>query len=152
MPEPFQTQSGEAPICLGINICNEIIIDARTNNKSLISCFNGIVAQQLPATHHRMFIMASVTNVFQNTDILISMRDPEYREMIPFHAQITASDPLAVHDLIVEVHNLQLALPGTYFVDVIYKEMLLAERRFLVQIVAPQSQPPRGFPSGNTPA
>lgn len=138
MPDNPLAPGNEAPICLAINICNEVIVDARTNNKSLISCFNGIVSQSLPAMHPRMFIMASLTNVFANSEILISARDPNYAEIMQFRAQIAASDPLAVHDLIVEVHNLQLPLAGTYFVDVIYNEKLLAERRFIVQIMSPQ--------------
>ncbi len=152
-------QPSELPVCLAINICNEVIVDARTNNKSLISCFNGIVSQSLPAMHPRMFIMASLTNVFANSEIIISARDPNYTEIMQFRAQIAASDPLAVHDLIVEVHNLQLPFAGTYFVDVIHNETLLAERRFIVQIVPPQQQqqpgqppmPPQGNP-GQLPA
>ncbi len=135
MPSNGQQIDNEAPICLAINICNEVIVDARTNNKSLISCFNGIVTQSLPATHPRMFIMASLTNVFANSEITISARDPNYQEIMQFRAQIAASDPLAVHDLIVEVHNLQIPIGGTYFVDVLYQEKLLAERRFIVQVM-----------------
>jgi hypothetical protein len=149
MPETPRLENNECPVCLAINICNEVIVDARTNNKSLISCFNGIVTQQLPAMHPRMFIMVSVTNVFQNADITISARDPQYNEVMQFKAHISASDPFAVHDLIVEVHNLQLPLPGTYFVDVIYNETLLSERRFIVQLMPPQ-RPQPGFP-GQTP-
>jgi hypothetical protein len=145
MPETPNLLNSESPICLAINICNEVIVDARSNNKSLISCFNGIVTQQLPAMHPRMFIVASITNVFQDSDVIISARDPQYNEILQFQAHIAAGDPLAVHDLIVEVHNLQLPFPGTYFVDVIYKEELLSERRFIVQFVPqPGSQP--GFP------
>jgi hypothetical protein len=139
---PQRPNSAEGPICLAINICNEVIVDARTNNKSLISCFNGIVAQSVPAVHPRLFIMASLTNVFANSDFTISGRDPNYQEIMQFKAQIAASDPLAVHDLIVEVHNFALPLAGTYFIDVIYNEQLLAERRFLVQVPPPQQQPP----------
>jgi hypothetical protein len=126
-------------VCLAINICNEVIVDARTNNKSLISCFNGVATSVLPAVHPRMFIMASITNVFQATEITISARDPNYNEIMQFRAPIQAADPLAVHDLIVEVQNLQLPLAGTYFVDVIVEEKLLSERRFLVQYVPQQN-------------
>ena len=132
-------------MCLAIVICNEVIVDARSNNKSLISCFNGIVAQQLPAMHPRMFIMASLTNVSHEADIVISARDPAYNEVIQFRAHIAASDPYAVHDLIVEVHNLQLPSAGTYIVDVIHEEILLSERRFIVQLMPTQRQQP-GFP------
>lgn len=139
MPEnPQQPKNGESPVCLAINICNEVIVDARTNNKSLISCFNGIVAQSIPAVHPRMFIMVSLTNVFANTEFTISARDPNYAEVMQFKAQIAASDPIAVHDLMIEVQNFNLPLAGTYFVDVLQGDTLLSERRFLVQLAPPQ--------------
>src|SRR5919198_1052031 len=52
----------ESPSCVAIVICNEVIEDKWTNNKTLVGLFNSIAAPGLPAHHHRMFIMVSLTD------------------------------------------------------------------------------------------
>ena len=52
----------EKPTCIAIIICNEVIEDKRTNNKTLVSLFNGISTPSLPAAHPRLFVMASFTS------------------------------------------------------------------------------------------
>jgi hypothetical protein len=131
-PDPVDRES---PICLAVIICNDIIVDSRTNNKTLVSCFNGVAVNALPAMHPRLFILASITNIFSDAEIVISGRDPNYNELMQFRAKIAGSDPLAVHDLLVEVQNFALPSAGTYFFDILHNEKLLAERRMLVQVV-----------------
>ena len=49
-------------MCVALIICDDVIEDRRTGNKSLIGLFNGIGAGQLPAVHPRMYLVASVTS------------------------------------------------------------------------------------------
>ena len=44
------------------------------------------------------------------------------------------SDPLAVHDVVVEVRNLPIEEEGTYFVDFLIAGEQAVSRRFSVQI------------------
>src|SRR4029450_1227465 len=52
----------EKPFCIAIIICNEVIEDKATSNKTLVSIFNTIGTPGLPCQHPRMFVMASFTD------------------------------------------------------------------------------------------
>ncbi len=53
-------QAREKPICVSLIICNEVIEDKRSGNKTLVGLFNSVMAPALPVVHPRMFVMASL--------------------------------------------------------------------------------------------
>lgn len=124
----------EKPLCIAIIICNEIIEDKRTGNKTLVSLFNGIATAQVPATHPRMFLMASLTSGLGTWSFSFRITGPSGREIMRMQDSAHFADPLGVHDLIVELRNLPLAEEGVYFVDLLIGETPMANRRFKVQV------------------
>ena len=115
-------------------ICNEIIEDKRTSNKTLVSLFNSVGVPALPATHPRLFLMASLTNLREDLPVVFSVKGPSGREVLRVNGQAgSGRDPLAVVDLVVEVLGLPLAEEGVHFVDVLSGDSLLGSRRFNVQ-------------------
>ena len=52
----------ERPFCIAIVICNEVIEDKTTSNKTLVSIFNTIGTPGVPCQHPRMYVMASLTD------------------------------------------------------------------------------------------
>ena len=113
--------SSDQPVCVAIIICNEIIEDKRTSNKTLVSLFNSVGVPALPATHPRLFLMASLTNLRDDLPIVFSVKGPSGREVLRVNGQAgSGRDPLAVVDLVVEVLGLPLAEEGVHFVDVLY--------------------------------
>jgi hypothetical protein len=141
-PLPQQPRAKERPICVALIICNEVIEDKRTGNKTLVSLFNGIATGQLPATHPRMYLMASLTSGLGTWEFSFRITSPGGREILRMQNTLHFSDPLAVHDLIVELRNLPLEEEGVYFVDLLMDETPMANRRFNVQVVAENVQPP----------
>ena len=126
--------SSDQPVCVAIVICNEIIEDKRTSNKTLVSLFNSIGVASLPATHPRLFLMASLTNLREEMPICFSIKGPSGREILRVNGGATSGgDPLAVIDLIVEVLGLSIQEEGVHFVDVLTGDKLLGSRRFSVQ-------------------
>ena len=125
----------EQPLCIAVVICNEIIEDKRTNNKSLISLFNSIGVQRLPAVHPRMFLMASLTNGTGAYVLTFKITGPSGLEIAKFEVEAMFSSPLGVVDYVVEIQNLQLNEEGTYFVDVMSGNHPLGHRRFNVNML-----------------
>ena len=125
--------SSDQPICVAIIICNEIIEDKRTSNKTLVSLFNSIGVSSLPATHPRLFLMASLTNLRDELPISVSIKSHTGQEILRINGKADGEgDPLAVIDLIVEVLGLSLQEEGVHFVDIMTGDRLLGSRRFSV--------------------
>jgi len=125
--------SSDKPICVAIIICNEIIEDKRTSNKTLVSLFNSIGVPSLPATHPRLFLLASLTNLREELPIGFSIKSPSGHELLRIDGRASnGGDPLGVIDLVVEVLGLTLGEEGVHFVDVISGDTLLGSRRFTV--------------------
>lgn len=125
--------SSDKPICVSIVICNEVIEDKRTSNKTLVSLFNSIGVPGLPATHARFFIMASLTNLREDLPLAISIKSHSGLEILRVNgAAVGGGDPLAVIDLVVEVLGLSIQEEGVHFVDVLCGDALLGSRRFSV--------------------
>jgi len=127
--------SSDQPVCVAIVICNEIIEDKRTSNKTLVSLFNSVGVQALPATHPRLFLMASLTNLREDLPVSFSIKSPSGREILRVNgAASSGSDPLTVVDLVVEVLGLTIGEEGegVHFVDVLVGDALLGSRRFTV--------------------
>jgi hypothetical protein len=132
----------ERPICVALVICDVVIEDNRTGNKTLVGLFNNILAPQMPALHPRMFLMASLTDGRGTWPFTFRITAPSGRELLRMQEVTRFVDPLAVHDVIVELRNLPLEEMGVYFVDLLLSDSPVANRRFTVQLEAPASLPP----------
>ena len=128
--------AGEPPVnppsCISVVVCNEIIEDVRTHNKTLVSLFNSIVVQKSPAVHHRMFVMASLTDGRGTWPVSFVIRAPGGAELMRFDAEAAFPDPVTVVDISVEIIGLALPELGVYFVEVVTGTYPLGSRRFTV--------------------
>lgn len=124
----------EKPICVAIVICNEVIEDKATNNKTLVSLFNAITVQGLPSQHPRMFIMASFTSGIGKWPISFRITSPSGQEVLRLEGEADFSDPLAMYDFVVEVRSLVLQEEGVHMVNVLVGGEPKAERRFNVAV------------------
>jgi hypothetical protein len=128
-------------MCVALVICDDVIEDRRTGNKSLIGLFNNISTVNLPAVHPRMFLVASLTSGRGAWPFSFRVAAPSGREILRMQDTVEFTNPLAVHDLVVEVRSLPIEEEGVYFVDLLVGETPTANRRFTVQI-APEGAPP----------
>ncbi len=122
----------ECPVCVAIIVCNEVIEDKWTNNKSLIGLFNSISAQSLPTTHPRLFMMVSLTDGRGEWPVVLRIEAPSGQELFKAEGSIRFDDPIAVHDLVVEVRGLPIPETGEYHVALVCGTRPLASRRFTV--------------------
>ncbi len=128
--------ASDRPVCVAIVICNEIIEDKRTSNKTLVSLFNSVGVPALPATHPRLFLMASLTNLREELPVTFSIKGPSGREVLRVNGSVSSGgDPLIVVDMVVEVLGLPIGEEGVHFVDVLTGDALLGSRRFTVRLL-----------------
>ena len=123
------------PSCISIIICNEVIEDKRTNNKTLVSLFNNITVNEFPCHHPRLFIMSSFANGEGQWHFSVIVRSPSGQVLINNTGTMMFLDPLSVLDIVMEIRELELKEEGAYFVDVSVDESVLAYRRFIVRKV-----------------
>jgi hypothetical protein len=141
MPNSGDPLKSSPPTCLSVVLCNEIIEDKRTNNKTLVSLFNGIVVNSLPATHPRMSVMASLTDARGKWPVSFIVRAPSGAELLRFDGEAAFQDPLSVLDISVEIQGLALPESGVYFVDIMTGTFPLGHRRFTVYVGQPPTPP-----------
>jgi hypothetical protein len=121
---------GDGPICVAVLICTDVIEDKRTNNKTLIHAFNTIATRQLPSIQPRMVVLVSITNALGNREFQVTLSDPEGEKVLAVGLPLDSGDPLATHDLLLELLNVPLNLPGVYSFDVTSDHHHLGSRRF----------------------
>jgi len=140
MTDEQQRGASERPISVALVICNEVIEDKRTNNKTLVGLFNGIIVHGLPAMHPRMFIMASLTCGIGRWPLELRLVSPNNEPILKMNSVIDFTDPNAVNDMVLELRNIPLVEEGQYIVDVLAGTEPIAERRFFVKLMPAGSQ------------
>jgi len=142
MPESSDANIANPPTCISVIICNEIIEDKRTNNKTLVSLFNSVVVNSTPATHPRMFVMASLTDGRGTWPVSFIIRSPSGEDLVKFNAEAVFQNPVSVVDISVEFLGLSLPELGVYFVDIMTNTYPLGHRRFTVFPNRPDGEQP----------
>ena len=127
---PFQK-----PSCLALILCEAVIEDKLTNNKSLIGLFNQVQAHQLPIIHAKMCIVISLSGGHGKVPITLKMSSLSTGEDV-FQAagEVVFNDPLSVCDLVFELRQVPFKTEGAYAINVFYNNIPLIERRFLVTV------------------
>ena len=122
----------ERPFCIAIVICNEVIEDKTTSNKTLVSIFNTIGTPGVPCQHPRMFVMASLTDGRGRWPICFRITDPSGATLMRMDGEAHFANPLDVVDLVLQVRGLQLNEAGEHRVEVLVGGEPRGSRRFTV--------------------
>ena len=97
----------EKPSLVATILCEQVIEDKYTNNKSLIGIFNLIVVPHIPWQFPRMFIMGSFTDGRGTIDIQLIIKNPSHQEVFNAKGPAEFTDPTAVYD----AHGIGLPTP-----------------------------------------
>jgi hypothetical protein len=127
-------------------VCNEVIEDKRTNNKTLVGLFNQIAVNTLPSVHPRMFVLVSLTDLSGKAAVTIRISSP-HKKVAEFPGELQTEDPRAVADIVLELRGLPMEEAGPYRIDVLVNEVSIADRYFQVVLQPATGEPPRN-PAG----
>lgn len=123
---------GDGPVCVATLICNDVIEDKRSGNKTVVGIFNAIGAPQVPATHPRMMVMASITNATSELTLQLELKGPEGKPLLRADAKVPSQNPGDVVDLLFELNNTTFNQYGDYVFELVYNGSVIGARRFLV--------------------
>jgi hypothetical protein len=122
----------ENPTCIALLLCDQMIDDRRSNNKSYIGVFNAIYAQTLPCTHPRLCVLVSLTNMIGIHELTLTIKSPSDQKIFEAKTNADAVDPLQVVDLVFEILGFPINETGTFFIDAFCGGFHVGTRRFQV--------------------
>jgi hypothetical protein len=105
------------PQGLALLLCDNLYVDRR-GKRALVGLFNRITAPEFPATHARMVVFVSVTDLRPNSVLKLDISDAETDEPL-FQAEGPPPEeagPIAILDLVFDIENLTLPREGIYWV------------------------------------
>lgn len=134
----------ETPLGIALIICDRVITDAVTQEKTLVGTFNHIHAPSFPCIHHRMTVFVAITNGRGNLDAEIRCTNTDFNTIIfGMKGVIPFPDPNQVIEMAFQFNNLTFLKPGVHAVEFFCDKELVLHRRFQVSILE-QPQPPKG--------
>jgi len=125
----------EPPTCVAVLLCDQIIDDVRSRNKSYIGSFNTIQCNVLPSNHPKVCILVSLTNLIGPHDLTVSITTPSDTKIFDATTPVESPNPLQVADFIFEIFGMPVTETGTYFVDAKVDGSHVGGRRFEVMLI-----------------
>ena len=122
------------PEVLALLICEGVIEDSRSKNKTIVSTFNRITSKGYPARHDRLAAFVSMTNGHGDYELKIRIvhadSAPGADTLLEAGGQIAFADPRAVVDLTLDLRGLAIPKPGGYVIQVEVDGDVVKQRRF----------------------
>ena len=118
------------PKCLAMLLCDYVILDAETRNKSLIGIFNRINASKFPVRHDRMHVFVALTDGHGEYTASLKVKNSAGEEVLSLGGKVDMKDPLGVAELNFAIRGMVIPEPGRYFVEFYCDGEILIDRRF----------------------
>lgn len=128
-----QNQSTEKPLGVAIVICEKVITEAESNNKTLVSTFNHIRSKTFPCLHSRMAIYVALTNGGGEKKVDLVFKNGD-RPMMKLGGKIKFQNPNHVIEMIFDLRNVAFPGPGLYAFEVFADDEYIFESRFNVTL------------------
>jgi len=118
------------PKYLAMLICDYVLRDAETQNKSLIGVFNRINAPNFPVRHDRLHVFVALTNGHGTYTSSLRVRRASGEVLLTLDGKIEMQDPLAVAELNFQIRGLVVPEAGRYVVEFLCDGEVLVDRLF----------------------
>jgi len=122
------------PDVLALLICEGVIEDSRSKNKTIVNTFNRISSKAYPAQHDRLATFLSMTGGHGDYDLKIRVvhadAAPGEDTLLEAGGQVTFGDPFAVVELTLDLRGLAVPKPGNYAIQVVIDGDVVKQRRF----------------------
>lgn len=128
-------QAGEQLTCISIILCDDVYRDELTKKMVIVGTFNNIFAAKLPVEHPKMCVLFTVTNGNGTYDVSLAIEhEASGREIVRVGGPIDVRNPLAIHDVNVDIRGVKLSEAGKYWIILRSGEAILQQRPFHVTI------------------
>jgi hypothetical protein len=123
----------KTPLVSGLMICEQVIIEATTNNVSLINCFTTRRFREFPTIPHQMAVVAQLADgVGQNLLELVLADLTSGDELDRISRQINFTDSLQKARAVFRFNELVFRHPGRYEVTLVSNREWLAQQTFSI--------------------
>lgn len=121
------------PVLLSAVVCDQVIIDARTNKASVIGIFENISAPKYPARHPRLAFFFELTNGRGKIELTIKLVDVHNEDKMLWECTVQQElkDVRQVLNSTFDISGIQFPHPGEYRFQIYAGTDLLGERRII---------------------
>jgi hypothetical protein len=130
-----EQQSPVAPIVLTLLLCEKVIVDARTQQYSLVGLVSNVNASRFPVRSPNLCIYTEVTGGHGVTPLSVRIVDvDEKREpVVKLDLEVNLEDPLAVTQVVFGMPRLVFPEPGDYRIQALSGGSRLLEKRLILR-------------------
>ncbi len=122
------------PDCLALLICEGVIEDARSRNKTILNTFNRISAARYPARHDRLAVFLSLTNGHGTYDLQVRVVHAEVaplqEPLLEIAGKVRFGNPLDVAEMTIDLRGMTIPAAGNYAIEVLIDGDIVKQRRF----------------------
>jgi hypothetical protein len=128
-------QSPVAPVVLTLLLCEKVIVDARTQQYSLVGLVSNVNASRFPVRSPNLCIFTEVTGGHGVTGLTVRIVDvDENREpVVKLDLQLNLENPLAVTQFVFGMPPLVFPEPGDYRLQALSGGSRLLEKRLILR-------------------
>lgn len=122
----------DSAILNAIVICERVITDQRTANKSLIDCFSAVVCPTLPFPVAKLVAFVSVTNVLIESELEFILSAPSGAHLVSVKMQLQEGSPQHIYDFVCDLSGTMLEEQGMHTMTVYSQGKPIGSRHFNV--------------------
>ncbi len=139
-----EQQSPVAPVVLTLLLCEKAIVDARTQQYSLVGLVSNVNATRFPVRSPNLCIYAEVTGGHGVTGLTVRIVDvDEIREpVVGLDVEVNMENPLAVTQFVFGMPPLVFPEPGDYRLQALSGGIRLLEKRIILREIGRTATPP----------
>ena len=130
-----ESQSPVAPIVLTLLLCEKVIVDARTQQYSLIGLVSNVNASRFPVRSPNLCVYTEITGGHGVTPLTVRIVDvDETRDpVVKLDLEVNLEDPLAVTQVVFGMPRLDFPQLGDYRLQAISAGTRLLEKRLILR-------------------
>lgn len=132
--------SGVSAECLAIVLCESVVEDVRTHNKSIQSAYNAIWSAKFPARHDRFTVFVSLMGIHGEQELKVRVariteNEPEGAALLELGGKVAAPDPRHVTDITLDMRGIVIPCPGDYEIRAYVGGDQVGARRFVARAI-----------------
>jgi hypothetical protein len=132
------------PLVLSLLISDNHLVDARSNQHSVIGVISHVQAMKFPTRIPRLCVFVELTNARGKFPLSVRIVDADEARppVVVAETELDAPDPLAICAIGLGMGGLVFSEPGEYRVQLLSGGELLLERRLVLVQLKPPEPPP----------
>jgi hypothetical protein len=135
--------SKEIPMGVALMLCDRVITDAVTQEKTLVATFSQLHSMAFPCMHPRLTVFVAVTNGKGAIDTEVRCINETEQNSVVFamKGMIQFNHPNDVVEMGFQFNNLVFNKPGLHSIQFLCEGELVLQRRFQLSIFKSPAQP-----------